>query len=94
MTRRWWRSTNPTAPRTPPHGRPSAKPRPCGRRSGDADACVFPIGNSLVYSFTAGRTQVRLTPYGQWTSKAPEEFIGKFTPVAQKVADEVRKAIG
>ncbi|RDI29770.1 hypothetical protein [Lentzea flaviverrucosa] len=70
------------------------KATPSQEKVGDADACVFPIGDSLVYSFTAGRTQVRLTPYGPWASKAPEEFIGKFTPVAQKAADEVRKAIG
>lgn len=70
----------------------SATPAP--EKVGDTDACVFPIGNSLVYSFTAGRTQIRLTPYGQWAPKAPEQFATKFTPVAQKVADEVRKAIG
>lgn len=61
---------------------------------GDGDTCAFPIGNSLVYSFIVGRTQVRLTPYGKWAPKDVDQFIAKFTPVAQKVADEVRKAIG
>lgn len=61
---------------------------------GDGDACAFPIGNSLVFSFVVGRTQVRLTPYGSWAPKDIEQFITKFVPVAQNTADEVRKAIG
>ncbi|MGW6934331.1 hypothetical protein ACWGE0_30035 [Lentzea sp. NPDC054927] len=61
---------------------------------GDGDACAFPIGNSLVFSSVAGRTQIRLTPYGSWAPENVDEFIAKFTPIAQKVADEVRKAIG
>ncbi len=61
---------------------------------GDGDACAFPIGNSLVFSFIVGRTQVRLTPYGSWAPENVDQFITKFTPVAQKVVDEVRKAIG
>lgn len=61
---------------------------------GDGDACAFPIGNSLVFSYVVGRTQVRLTPYGSWAPENVDEFITKFTSVAQKTADEVRKAIG
>ncbi|WP_086661308.1 hypothetical protein [Lentzea kentuckyensis] len=61
---------------------------------GDGDACAFPIGNSLVFSYLVGRTQVRLTPYGSWAPENVDEFIAKFTPIAQKTADEVRKAIG
>lgn len=61
---------------------------------GDGDACAFPIGNSLVFSYVVGRTQVRLTPYGSWAPKNVDEFVAKFTPIAQKTADEVRKAIG
>ena len=61
---------------------------------GDGDACAFPIGNSLVFSYVVGRTQVRLTPYGKWAPGDAEQFIAKFTPIAQKTVDEVRKAIG
>lgn len=61
---------------------------------GDGDACAFPIGNSLVFSYVVGRTQVRLTPYGSWAPENVDEFITKFTPIAQKTVDEVRKAIG
>lgn len=61
---------------------------------GDGAACAFPIGNSLVFSYIVGRTQVRLTPYGSWAPKDAEQFVAKFTPIARKTADEVRKAIG
>ena len=61
---------------------------------GDGDACAFPIGNSLVFSYVVGRTQVRLTPYGSWAPDNIEQFVAKFTPIAQKTVDEVRKAIG
>jgi hypothetical protein len=61
---------------------------------GDGDACAFPIGDSLVFSYVVGRTQVRLTPYGSWAPKDVDQFIAEFTPIAQKTVDEVRKAIG
>jgi hypothetical protein len=68
--------------------------RTATEKVGDGDACAFPIGNSLVFSYLAGRAQVRLTPYGSWAPKDVDEFIAKFTPIAQKTVDEVRKAIG
>ncbi|WP_394614974.1 hypothetical protein JNUCC0626_34820 [Lentzea sp. JNUCC 0626] len=67
---------------------------PAPAKIGDGDACAFSIGESLQYSFNVGRTTVRLSPYGPWVPKDQEEFAVKFAPVAQRLADEVRKAIG
>lgn len=61
---------------------------------GDFAACSFMVGNSPTISFVAGRTQVRLTGYGDWAPDDPKEYVKAFTPIAQKTADEVRKAIG
>jgi hypothetical protein len=64
------------------------------QKVGDGDACAFPIGNSLVFSYVVGRAKVRLTPYGSWAPNDVDQFVAKFTPIAQKTVDEVRKAIG
>ncbi|WP_089918675.1 hypothetical protein [Lentzea albida] len=61
---------------------------------GDGAACSYLQGDSPTISFLAGRTQVRLTGYGDWAPDDPKAYVQAFTPIAQKLADEVRKAIG
>ncbi|WP_191297883.1 hypothetical protein [Lentzea cavernae] len=61
---------------------------------GDFAACSFLVGDSPTLSFVAGRTQVRLTGYGDWAPDEPKAQVVAFTPIAQKIADDVRKAIG
>ncbi|WP_089948604.1 hypothetical protein [Lentzea xinjiangensis] len=61
---------------------------------GDFAACGFLVGDSPTISFVAGRTQARLTGYGDWAPGDPGAYVREFTPVARKVADEVREAIG
>ena len=60
---------------------------------GDFAACSFRVGDSPTISFVAGRMQVRLTGYGSWAPDSLAEYVEAFTPIAQKVSDEVRKAI-
>lgn len=61
---------------------------------GDFAACSFLVGSSPTISFVAGRTQVRLTGYGDWAPDDPKEYVKVFTPIAKRMVDEVRKAIG
>ncbi|MGI5504077.1 hypothetical protein [Lentzea sp. CA-135723] len=61
---------------------------------GDFAACGFKEGDSPTISFVAGRTQVRLTGYGDWAADEPAAYVKQFTPVAQALAGEVKKAIG
>lgn len=61
---------------------------------GDFAACSYLVGDSPTISFVAGRTQVQLTGYGDWAPDDPRTYVQTFTPIAQKVADEVRQAIG
>ncbi|WP_434452192.1 hypothetical protein [Lentzea sp. E54] len=61
---------------------------------GDHAACSFLVGDSPTMSFVAGRTQVRLTGYGDWAPDDPRKYNEVFTPIAKRVVDEVREAIG
>ncbi|WP_143138710.1 hypothetical protein [Lentzea waywayandensis] len=61
---------------------------------GDFAACSYLTGDSPTISFVAGRTQVQLTGYGDWAPDDPKTYVRTFTPIAQKMADEVRQAIG
>jgi hypothetical protein len=61
---------------------------------GDFATCSYLVGDSPTMSFVAGRTQVRLTGYGDWAPDDPKAFNEVFTPMAKRVVDEVRKAIG
>ncbi|GGU18852.1 hypothetical protein [Lentzea flava] len=60
---------------------------------GDFAACSFRVVNSPTISFVAGRTQVTLTGYGDWAPDSPEEYVRAFTPIAQRVVNEVHEAI-
>jgi hypothetical protein len=61
---------------------------------GDFAACSYILDKSPTMSFVAGRTQVRLTADGDWAPDDPKQYNAVFTPIAQKTADEVRRAIG
>ncbi|KJK42080.1 hypothetical protein UK23_38825 [Lentzea aerocolonigenes] len=61
---------------------------------GDFATCSYRVGDSPTMSFVAGRTQVRLTGFGNWAPDDPKQYNEVFTPVAKRMVDEVRKAIG
>lgn len=61
---------------------------------GDFATCSYPVGDSPTMSFVAGRTQVRLTGYGNWAPDDLKAYNAVFTPIAKRMVDEVRKAIG
>lgn len=61
---------------------------------GDFATCSYLVGDSPTMSFVAGRTQVRLTGYGNWAPDDAKAYNEVFTPIAKRMVDEVRKAIG
>ncbi|MFS8098273.1 hypothetical protein LFM09_14145 [Lentzea alba] len=61
---------------------------------GDFATCSYLVGDSPTISFVAGRTQVRLTGYGDWAPDDPKQYVRQFAPIAKRMVDEVRKAIG
>lgn len=61
---------------------------------GDFATCSYLVGDSPTMSFVAGRTQVRLTGYGNWAPDDLKQYNKAFTPIAKRMVDEVRKAIG
>jgi hypothetical protein len=61
---------------------------------GDFATCSYRVGDSPTMSFVAGRTQVRLTGFGNWAPEDPRQYNEVFTPIAKRMVDEVRKAIG
>jgi hypothetical protein len=61
---------------------------------GEFATCSYLLDKSPTMSFVAGRTQVRLTADGDWAPDDPKQYNAMFTPIAKRMVDEVRKAIG
>ncbi|MET8758184.1 hypothetical protein [Lentzea sp. NPDC004782] len=82
---------NPNSPSSKMFGEPVLT----DEKIGDFATCSYLVGGgSPTMSFVAGRTQVRLTGDGNWAPKDAKTYNEVFAPIAKRMVDEVRKAIG